>query len=273
MLPNEFTTKHHIKLTSEEDVLCRQALVIMSQSVDQFHDSSHVHRMLGYLDEFIRTDEFQRIAHKTNVKIIFIAILWHDCWRADKDPKHSMSLVWLTLYEGVGASRYFSQFAHKAGIDPELHAAVKYVIRKHSRFQLFPINTCEAKILRLVDTLDMFNPDRTYLLKRKYFLEQPITLSTYRAGKLGLRIFGKKNPKAIHDFEWSQKISTLRPMYISHGYQLLDEYKILCDLLRNQQFKEFEHYLNRLREKYLESPDPPSEAIYAFAPQTIKHQL
>jgi len=179
MLPNEFIKRHHIELTIEESALCRDAMDIMLRSIDPFHDSSHAYRMLAYLDEFIKTDEFRRIAHKVNLKIVFIAILWHDCWRADKDAKDSVSLFWLTLYEGIGASRYFSKAAREANIDKKLQAAIKYVIKKHSRFQLFPIKTLEAKILRLVDTLDMFNPDRTYLLKRKYFFERPIKLSTY----------------------------------------------------------------------------------------------
>ena len=269
MLPNEFIKKHHIELTTQESALCQQAIDIMLQSVDPFHDSSHAYRMLDYLDEFIRTDEFQHIAGRVNLKIVFIAILWHDCWRADKDAKHSVSLFWLTLYEGLGASRYFSKAARKATIDKELRAAIKYVIRRHSRFQLFPIKTLEAKILRLVDTLDMFNPDRTYLLTRKYFLERPIRRSTYRAGKLGLRIFGKKNPKAIHDFEWSQRVSALRALYVSQAYQILDDYKMLCDLWRNQQFKEFELYLEGLREQYLENPEYPAEAVYAFESQAL----
>ena len=273
MLPNEFINRHQIELTPEEAALCDQAAVLMSHSVDPYHDSSHVHRMLDYLHEFIQTDEFRRIAHKVNLKIVFIAILWHDCWRAGKDAKYSVSLFWLTLYEGLGASRYFSKASHKAHIDSTSHAAIKYVIKKHSRFQLFPIKTVEAKILRLVDTLDMFNPDRTYLLKRKYFLERPITLSTYRAGKLGLRIFGKKNPKAIHDFEWAQKISDLRSMYVSHGYQVLEEYKTLCDLLRNQQFKEFERHLDGLRKKYLDGPEYMPGAVYAFESQTIENSF
>ncbi len=272
MLPQKFLEKHQIELTREELALCRMATAIMAHSIDPFHDSSHVHRMLGYLDEFIQTDEFRRIAHTINLKVLFIAILWHDCWRADKDAKHCISLLWQTLYEGMGASRYFSKVAKRAHLDKNLRAAVKYAIKRHSRFQLFPIRTVEAKILRLVDTLDMFNPDRTYLLKRKYFLEQPINPSIYRAGKIGLRLFGKKNPKAIHDFEWAQKISDLRAMYVSYGYQVLEEYKKLCDLLSEQQSKEFEQHLNYLRERYLNNPDPLPESIYAFAPHTLEHQ-
>ena len=265
MFPQEFLEQHQIELTGEESVLCRQATDIMSHSIDPHHDSYHVYRMLAYLDDFIRTDEFRRIAHTVDIKAVFIAILWHDCWRADKDATHSASLFWLTLYEGIGASRTFSKAARRVGLERSLRTMIAYVIKKHSRFQLFPIKTVEAKILRMVDTLDMFNPDRTYLLKKKFFFEQPIKPSTYRAGVLVLRLFCKKDPKAIQDFEWARKISDLRASYAAYGRQVLEEYKMLCDLLSSGQFKEFERYLEGLRKKYLENPELPGEAVFAFA--------
>ena len=270
MLPQEFLEQHHIELTKEESILCQQAAEIMAQSIDPHHDSSHAYRMLDYLDDFIRTDEFRRIAHTVNLKVVFIAVLWHDCWRTNKDAMHSVSLFWVTLYEGIGASRCFSKAARKAGIDRTLRRTITYVIKKHARFQLFPIKTVEAKILRMVDTLDMFNPDRTYLLKKKFFFEQPIKPSTYRAGLLVLRLFCKKDPKAIHEFEWAQKISDLRDSYAAYGRQVLEDYKVLCDLLSDGQFKEFELYLESLQKKYLENPDFPDEAIYAFAPRAFE---
>lgn len=270
MLPQEFLEEHHIELTAEEAVLCRWATDIMAQSVDPHHDSSHVERMLGYLSEFIRTDEFQLIAHRVSVKIVFLAILWHDCWRADKYVTHSVSLFWLTFYEGLGASRFFSKAARRAGLDMTLGTKISYVIKKHSRFQLLPIKTVEAKILRMVDSLDMFNPDRMYLLKKQFLFEHPIKPSTYRMASLALRLFYKKDPKAIQDFEWARKISDLRTSYASYGRQVLEDYKVLCDLLGSGQFKEFELYLESLREKYLENPELPGEALYAFAPRVFE---
>ncbi len=265
MLPQEFLEQHHLDLTAEEADLCRQAAGIMSQSVDLYHGSSHVYRMLDSLDEFIRTDEFRRIAHTVNLKVVFIATLWHDCWRADKDATRSLSLFWLTLCEGLGASRFFSKAACRAGLEKTLGTKISYVIKKHSRFQILPIKTVEAKILRMVDTLDMFNPDRTYLLKKKFLFDQPIKLSTYRMGLLVLRLFCKKDPKAIQDFEWARKISELRTSYALHGHQVLEDYKVLCDLLSSGQFKEFEHYLEGLQKKYLENPEQPAETVYVFA--------
>lgn len=270
MRPQEFLERYHLELSTEEENVCRQAMDIMTQSVDSHHDKSHVERMLDYLHDFIETDEFRQIAGTVDLKVVFIAILWHDCWRSDKDATHSLSLLWLTLYEGLGASRAFSKAARKAGLDRAVWKKIRYIIKKHARFQLFPIKTAEAKILRMVDTLDMFNPDRTYLLKKKFFFEQPIKPSTYRAGLLVLRLFCKKDPKAIHDFEWAQKISDLRASYAAYGRQVLEDYKVLCDLLSNGQFKEFEQYLDSLREKYLENPEQPGEAAYAFVPRAFE---
>ena len=270
MLPQEFLERHHLDLTAKEADVCRQAMDIMAQSVDSHHDSSHVERMLGYFSEFIQTDEFQRIAHRVNVKVVFIAILWHDCWRADKYATHSVSLFCLTFYEGLGASRFFAQIARKTGLDTTLTTEIRYVIKKHSRFQLLPIKTIEAKILRMVDTLDMFNPDRMYSLKKQFLFEHPIKPSTYRMAVLAFRLFCKKDPKAIQDFEWARKISELRASYAAYGRQVLEDYKVLCDLLGSGQFKEFEHYLEGLREKYLENPEQPGEAAYAFAPRAFE---
>jgi hypothetical protein len=250
MFPDEFITRHDFELTLEERALCRQATDIMAHSVDPFHDSSHISRMLDSLDEFIRTDEFQAMAYTVDLKTVFLAILWHDCWRADKDVKRPLSLFWLTLYEGIGASRYFAKAARAAQIESELRLKVGYSIKKHARFQVLPINTLEAKILRMLDALDMFNPDRMNLLKKRFFFEQPIKPSTYRAGVLVLRLFCTKVPKAIHGFEWSQRISTLREHYAAYGRHVLGEYEMLCDLLRKQQYQEFEDTLEELRKKY-----------------------
>jgi hypothetical protein len=123
----------------------------------------------------------------------------------------------------------------------------------------------------MVDTLDMFNPDRAYLLKKKFFFEQPIKPSTYRTGVLVLRLFCNKDPKAVQDFEWARKISELRATYAAYGHQVLEDYKVLCDLLGNGQFKEFEHYLEGLQEKYLENPEQAEEeAVYAFVPRAFE---
>jgi hypothetical protein len=270
MRPQEFLELHQFELTAEETKVCRLAMEIMAQSVDSHHDNSHIERMLDYLSDFIQTDEFRQLAATIDLKVVFIAILWHDCWRSDKDATHSLSLLWLTMYEGLGASRFFSKAARRAGIEKAVWKKISYVIKKHARFQLFPIKTPEAKILRMVDALDMFNPNRTYLLRKKFFFEQPIKPSTYRAARLIFRIFCKKDPKAIHDFEWAQKISDLRACYAAYGRQVLEDYKVLCDLLGNGQFKEFENYLESLREKYLENPEQPGEAAYVFVPRVFE---
>lgn len=179
MFPDEFITRHALTLTPEEQMLGQQAIDIMARSVDPFHDCSHIYRMLDSLNEFMRTDEFQKIACRVDVKALLLAILWHDCWRATKDVKRSVSLVWLTLYEGIGASRYFTKAARAAQIETALRMKVSYSIRKHSRFQVLPIKTMEARILRMIDALDMFNPARTHLLKQRFLFEQPINLFTY----------------------------------------------------------------------------------------------
>ena len=122
----------------------------------------------------------------------------------------------------------------------------------------------------MVDTLDMFNPDRMDALKNKFLFEQPIKPSTYRMAALAFRLFCKKDPNVIQDFEWARKISDLRTSYASYGRQVLEDYKVLCDLLSSGQFKEFECYLEGLREKYLENPHRPPEVLYAFVPRAFE---
>jgi hypothetical protein len=168
---DQFVKCHDLALTPAEWWLCRKAASIMASSVDQFHDCSHISRMLGSLNEFMRTDEFRQIACQVDLKTLLLAILWHDCWRAAKDVKRPLSLFWLTLYEGIGASRYFAKAAREARIEETLRRNVSYAIRKHSRFQMLPIVTLEAKILRMVDALDMFHPDRANLLQKRFLFE------------------------------------------------------------------------------------------------------
>jgi hypothetical protein len=206
-----------------------------------------------------------------DLKTVFLAILWHDCWRAAKDAKRPLSLALLTLYEGIGASRYFAKAARAANIDPVLRRKISYCIKKHSRFQVLPIKIMEARILRIVDALDMFNPARTHLLKQRFLFDQPISLSSYRAGVLVLRLFCVRDPKGIQEFEWSQKISTLRASYAAYGRHALADYKMLCDLLRQGQLTEFERLLDELRQKYFERPEHSPEALCAFDAMTTEH--
>jgi hypothetical protein len=266
---DQFVRCHHLALTPEEWRLCRQAASIMASSVDPFHDCSHISRMLDSLNEFMGTDEFRKIAGRVDLKTLLLAILWHDCWRAAKDVKRPLSLFWLTLYEGIGAGRYFANAARDAGIEKALRLKVSYAIRKHSRFQVLPIVTLEAKILRMVDALDMFNPDRANLLKKRFLFEQPIKRSTYRAGVLVFRLFCAKDPKAIYG--WSREISLLRKQYAAYGLHVLGEYKLLCDLLRERQYQQFDEMLEALREKYDREPEFMTDENCAFGALTAEH--
>jgi hypothetical protein len=265
----QFINRHDLVLTLAEWRLCRQAIDIMRNSVDPFHDCSHISRMLESLEEFMRTDEFQQSAGQVDLKTLLLAILWHDCWRAAKDAKRPLSLFWLTLYEGIGASRYFARAAREAGLKETLRRNVSYAIRKHSRFQVLPIVTLEAKILRMVDALDMFHPERANLLQKRFLFEQPIKPSTYRAGVLVFRLFCAKNPKAVYG--WSREIALLREQYAAYGLNVLNEYKRLCDLLRGGQHQQFEEMLEELREKYDGVSELMTDETCAFSPLTAEH--
>jgi hypothetical protein len=262
MHPNEFIDRYHIRLTPEEDALCRQALRIMTDSIDPHHDASHVWRLLGSLDEFIATEEFQSMAAEVDLKVVFMAILWHDCWRANKVAENRISLFWVIAYEGIGASRYFAKAARRANVGSMFRAAVSYVIRKHALFQFSPIRTLEAKILKVVDALDMYSPDRTYLLEKKYLLDRPISQGTYNFALFVLRLFAGKDPKPTYYFEWSKKISEVRPAFVERVSREIAEYGELCDLLSEQRFHEFEQYLAELRDKYVYNPDYLPEIVY-----------
>ncbi len=262
MHPHEFLDTHQIHLTPEESALYEQGIDLMARSIDPHHDATHIARLLESLDEFIRTDEFRRLAGNVDLKVIFIAILWHDCWRAHKETEHCVPLFWLTVYEGIGASRHFDRAARSAGVEPAFCKAVTYAIRKHSLFQFWPIKTLEAKILKVVDALDMYSLDRTYLLEKKYLLDRPITPATYNVGLIVIRLFAQKDPRPSHYFEWSQKLAELRPAYLSRARKELAEYKMLCDLQHAKHIQEFEQYLAELQDRYVFNPEYVPEAVY-----------
>ncbi len=262
MHPHEFLDTHQVHLTPEESALYEQGIDLMDRSIDPHHDATHIARLLDSLDEFMRTDEFQRMADRINVKVIFMAILWHDCWRAHKETERCVPLFWLTMYEGIGASRYFAKAAKLAEVEPAFGEAVTYAIRKHSLFQFWPIKTLEAKILKVVDALDMYSLDRTYLLEKKYLLDRPITPATYNAGLVVIRLFARKDPRPTHYFEWSKKLAELRPAYLSRARKELAEYKMLCDLQHTKHVQEFERYLAELQDKYIFNPEYVPEAVY-----------
>lgn len=105
---------------------------------------------------------------------------WHDVWKSQRLAKNSLVLLHHQWMDGLGSVQLFKEAAKVAKLSSELTAQVSYAIRKHAQFQFTPVKTLEAQVLRDLDNLDLFSPERLKLgkdffvfgskMKTKFFL-------------------------------------------------------------------------------------------------------
>ncbi len=256
MHPTDFIEKHHIELTPEERLLCDEAMRVMKDSVDVHHDMSHIHRLLGYLDEFMATEEYALIADRIDLNVVLIACLWHDCWRSTKDPKYVHGLLWYTLYEGFGATSTFALAARKVGLDESLASPIRYAIRKHSFLQMTGLRTLEARLLSSIDTIDHFSLDRLKKLERKYLVDHAISSLTLKLAKFSIRAFLEREHRSTSFFKWSEaKMAESKVRFRKVVNQHLYEYETLLSKLKDSQFEEYIRYLPDIQDKYVFKPE------------------
>jgi hypothetical protein len=256
MHPTDFIEKHNIELIPEEQLLCDEAIRVMENSVDVHHDASHIHRMLGYLDEFMATEEYALIADRIDLNVVLIACLWHDCWRSTKDPRYVHGLIWYTLYEGFGATSYFARAAQRVGLDETVASPIRYAIRKHSFLQMTGLRTMEAKLLSSIDAVDHYSMDRLEKLERKYLIDHAISKLTLRLAKFSIRAFLEREHRATFFFKWSEmKIAESKVRFRKRVMDHLYEYETLLSKLKNRPFEEYSRYLQDIQDKYVFNPE------------------
>lgn len=253
MLPTNFIKKHRIDLAANELELCRQAMDKMATSADAHHDETHVFRMLDYLDDFIGTPEFeQRCLEKINLKVLFIAILWHDVWRTEKEPASIWALVWSSFWEGIAAGEKFHRAARQAGLEGVLARKARYAIRKHAIVQILPLRTLEAKILADMDNLDCMSLDRVYPIEKRYLCEESASVITLWVARAAVWIFVETKSEKSFYFDWARKNGLrMRQIFLNKARVELEEYARLVKIARSNQVESLESQLCFLRDKYI----------------------
>jgi|WetSurMetagenome_2_1015567.scaffolds.fasta_scaffold17330_6 hypothetical protein len=256
MLPSEFIQRHSLNFSKNELELSKEAIDMMVDSLDVHHNETHAYRLLDYLDKFMGTKEFENISNQVDLKSFFIAILWHDVWKSERDPSNVFLLMRDILLEGVGAARKFGKYAKKYNLKTDVYKKARYAIRKHSLIQIAPLMTWEAKILSDIDALDGLSLDRIYYVEKKYLYDRPVTPTNLRMARFAVRMFVKNKTERSFFLEWSKKIFVkMRKDFLDKASIELYEYEQLVKISKSQQEEEFENYLCFMREKYINRPE------------------
>lgn len=239
-------------------------MIMMRESLDVYHDESHVFRILNYLDGFMSTEEYKKISPYIDMRSLFMAILWHDTWKASREPKSILGVIPDIIIEGIACSRKFQKAAEAVGLDDDFIQKVKYIIRKHALIQVLPIMTIEAKILSDMDDLDAFSLNRLYLLEKKYSCDRPFDRSTWYLAKFGINIIKKKKTEKNFFLDWAKKeLSNKKDIFLKKAQAGIDAYEEALLFLEKGSKLEFERYRiewvarNITRPELLEKPDDP----------------
>jgi hypothetical protein len=137
--------------------LLDKAVEFMTNSKDPGHGLDHIGNLLEETDRFFRSTGSR---FKIDREILVLSLYWHDVWKSQIRPNWR-NYLFLQLYEGLGSMFMFKRYARRVDLAPEVIRSVSYAIRKHSAVQGLRAKTLEAQLLWDVDTLDIWNTQRT----------------------------------------------------------------------------------------------------------------
>ena len=236
--------------------LCKDAMDIMAKSIDVVHDETHICRLLDYLDGFMATEEYGDVSGQVDLKALFIAILWHDTWRAGRDPKNVLQAIPDILLEEIFSAKGFDKAATMSGLGEELKRKVRYIIRKHTPIQLFSPKTIEARIMREIDNLDILSLDRLYLIEKKFVCDRPFELRYWRLARFATKIFIEPQTDKFYTFDhFKEDFRRKKELFLEKVRWEIDRYKEALDFLRAGKELEFEKVRQDYIDKYLTHPE------------------
>ena len=188
--------------TEKVRILLDQAVEMMTSSKDPSHGLEHINNLLQETGRF-----FESTGNKfeINKEILLLALYWHDVWKSQIKPSWK-NFLFLQLYEGLGSMFLFKKHARVAGLSPEITRTVSYAIRKHSIFQGLPARTLEAQLLWDMDTLDVWNSQRTRVVMRNLGAVNISIFDSYirYMKKSGIHLY----------FEWTRnEVRKLAPLF------------------------------------------------------------
>ena len=220
----EFLTKNGINLPDPILSLCEEGIGVMRNSVDPVHDENHIFRILYDLDRFFK-EEAQIDKSGIDLEVLLLSICWHDVWKSRRFPTNPALLLLDQILEGRGSARMFTRRAKEVLLETNLVYPVSYSIRKHSRFQILPIKTPEAKILKDLDNLEEWSLERLKLLKKKFLISGQINPRLLRLAKFWFDHFMTKTTDSGFHFQWSKtEFAKRKKLYLGEVNKLLIKY-------------------------------------------------
>jgi hypothetical protein len=182
--------------------LLEKAVEFMTHTKDPSHGMEHIDNLLQETGRF-----FMSTGDTFNIDrdVYLLALYWHDVWKSQNKPNWG-NYLFQQLYEGFGSMLMFKKQAIRVRLAPATIESVSYAIRKHSAFQVLSAKTLEAQLLWDIDTLDLWDPQRT--------------LNAFRnLGRSNLRAFDSyiryMKKAGFHlNFEWSRnEARKMRPSF------------------------------------------------------------
>jgi hypothetical protein len=186
----EFLRKNKITLDQKMVKICETGLSKMRHAKDRSHGISHIFHILNNLDYLINSNPTFRA--KINFDILLPAICWHDVWISNQNPKNIVKIIYFQMVEGLKSAHLFDEEATKLKLDEYLKRMIKYVIRKHSSFQLLPAFVIEAQVLFDLDKIEMWNYKRFFKLdeglvtKKEFYQKYIVRFYFTYSEKMGL---------------------------------------------------------------------------------------
>ncbi len=164
-----FLLKEGVKLSKAGKYLIDRGWELMKNSKDDTHDERHVVRIMADLKKLL--GEEKGLKKKVDMESVILAILWHDVWKARRNPDNVFWLTWGNYYEGWGSKKMFEKEAEMAGMKKKKIEKIAEAIKKHPWFWKKAEREMESKVLWDLDNLDIWSMKRL-VPKKDYFLSK-----------------------------------------------------------------------------------------------------
>lgn len=198
----EFYKKYFKEDRSDFYFFSKEGFFRMKKSRDSLHDFFHIQNLFGLLDEFLI--KHKKIKKRLDLKAVFLAICWHDAWKAKHDPKTIGSIIYNQIMEGLLAAKLFKKESKKYAMDKSTIEKAAYAIRKHSTVQILKRKTLESKVLKDIDKIDSVNFERFLYAKNKNFRFHK------RRHLFLINLYISRISRDAYNFGWTKDILVLK---------------------------------------------------------------
>ncbi|MBI4359117.1 MAG: hypothetical protein HY577_00800 [Candidatus Nealsonbacteria bacterium] len=219
----EFLSKNQIVLDEPVSRFCQRGIDLMKVGVDPLHDDDHVLAIIDNLDRFINENKEVDRA-RINFPVMLLAICWHDIWKSQRLSKNLVLFFYHFFWDGRGSARFFQKEAALASLDPETVQKAAYAIKKHTRIHLLSRRTLESKILKDLDTLEIWSVKRIRKAEEEAEAMVDLGQTLLKTAKVYLRFMHWLNDSSFY-FAWSRReFEAKREEYFREANRLINLY-------------------------------------------------